>query len=52
MRALIAGAAVLLSACNTLPGKVEVDLGNGSVTAGSCTCTLPIKPLGNDQQPR
>ena len=53
MRALAPGAALLLAACSTLPGKVEVNLSNGSVSAGGCTCTLPVKPpVNNDLQPR
>ena len=42
----------VLAGCQHLPAKVEVDLGNGLVTAGPCTCKLPEQAAGDEAEPR
>lgn len=42
-----------LAGCQHLPKEVEVDLGNGTVAVGPCTCKLPAQPAAaNEQEPR
>jgi hypothetical protein len=54
MRLRVAAAltAAMLSGCGPLPKDVTLDLANGSVSAGGCTCALPGKVQANEQQPR
>lgn len=52
LRAHFAWVAVATTACGPLPKDVKLDLANGSVSAGTCTCSLPVKAEANVQQPR
>lgn len=38
---------LMVAGCQHLPDGVTVDVQNGTVTAGPCTCRLPIPPAGN-----
>jgi hypothetical protein len=51
LRVLAASTAAVLAGCGPLPKGVKIDLANGSVSAGTCVCTLPTKAEGNEQQP-